>query len=63
MPKDELFGWAPVETLSGQCAFCKYVLTEGTAVKCHAMASCEYGQVYFPGARQCLQYEPTDMDE
>ncbi len=56
--RDELQGWFNVSSLSGQCAWCKYKLTEG-----HAMAACEYGHAHFPHATKCSRYEPEDIDE
>ena len=61
--KDDLSGWVPVDRLGGQCAWCKYKLTEGRYLHAHAMAACEYGQAWFPHAVKCIRYEPEDSIE
>lgn len=58
MSRDELTGWYNVASLSGKCVYCKYKLVEG-----RSMASCEYGQPWFPHAVKCVRYEPEDLDE
>lgn len=57
MQAKDLQGWYPIPALVGQCATCKYKLTE------HRLAACEYGQPWFPQSKKCVRFEPEDMDE
>lgn len=57
MSRDELQGWFQIATLTKQCTWCKYKVTE------HNLAACEYGQPWFPHATRCVRYEPEDVEE
>lgn len=46
--------WVPERSLDKKCAECANVVTEGDKVR---LASCEYGQPWFPAAIRCQTFE------
>lgn len=49
--------WVPTKEVNNKCATCAYVVTEPGV---SPLASCEYGQPWFPKAVACRTYEPDE---
>lgn len=50
----EEYGWVTESELKKLCADCDNVVREGDEIK---LASCEYGQPWFPAAPKCRTFD------